>query len=65
MVESVRTPYDLDNIYLEEVRLPLFQNTESHIKPVYNSVSHRKFGLVHRLVLLSLLSLFSWRLLPS
>lgn len=39
MVESVRTPYDLDNIYLEEVRASLFLNTESCVQSVYNSAS--------------------------
>lgn len=39
MVESVRTPYDLDNIYLEEVRISLFLNIELYIKSVCNSVS--------------------------
>lgn len=31
MVESVRTPYDLDNIYLEEVRMSLLPGIQSRI----------------------------------
>ena len=37
LVESVRSPYDLDNIYLEEVRLSSNYNPASDVCIVYVS----------------------------